>query len=347
MRVRFFAVLLLFAGTVVAADADSPEAVAAIQACIARLDPQIDVGYERIARRCPDLAPALERSGWAAWLPQGWKESRNDLSAGSLKELEALVTRELATQATTPTPRVQRLKEILADLGATGQQRSSAWTRFTKWLRSLFERAGQQNREGWLSRLVSRVGVSDAVMDIISYIALGIVVALAAFIVFNELRLAGLLGRRRAGDGSEPGDGALSGRESITWSDVERAPVLDRPRLLLELIATKLTALGRLPPAGAFTAREVVRAADLSAPADRERLHELALAAERARYAAAGVPPAVAESAVTRARELLTRLEAPDMGAPAPSTPQATNFAARPRGARAGATSPSSDEERP
>src|SRR5690348_12258872 len=114
MRGRFFALLLLFAAPAIAADANSPEAAAAIQACIARLDPQIDVGYERIARRCPDLAPALERSGWAAWLPQGWKESRNDLSAGSLKELQALVTRELATQPTTATPRVQRLKEILA-----------------------------------------------------------------------------------------------------------------------------------------------------------------------------------------------------------------------------------------
>jgi hypothetical protein len=331
MRVRLCAVLLLVTAPVVAADAGSPEAVAAIQACIARLDPQIDVGYERIARRCPDLAPALERSGWAAWLPQGWKESRNDLSAGSLKELAALVTRELATQATTPTPRVQRLKEILADLGATGQERSGAWARFKKWLRSLFERAGQQNREGWLSRLVSRVGVSEAVMDVISYIALGIVVALAAFIVFNELRLAGLLGRRRAGHDGDSADGARNGRSWMTWSDVERAPLLDQPRLLLELIATKLTALGRLPPAGAFTARELVRAADLNGPVDRERLNELALTAERARYAAEGVSPAVAATAVTHARELLTRLDSRELEA---------------RRARAVAGSPPRDETR-
>src|SRR5689334_24978743 len=106
MRGRFFALLLLFAAPAIAADANSPDAVAVIDACIARLDPQIDVGYERIARRCPDLAPTLERSGWAAWLPQGWKDSRNDLSAGSLRELQALVTRELATPAAATTPRV-------------------------------------------------------------------------------------------------------------------------------------------------------------------------------------------------------------------------------------------------
>ena len=312
MKMRILAALLLLAAPAAPHAAEAPDPVAVITACIAKLDAQLDVGYERIARRCPDLAPALERSGWAAWLPQGWKESRNDLSAGSLQELQALVTRELATRATTPAPRVERLKEILTDLGATGQERSGAWTRFKKWVRSLFERAGQQNREGWLSRLVSRVGVSDTVISLITYVALGLVVALAGFIVFNELRLAGVLGRKRA-DGDDEGDGDGTGmRARLTWGDIERAALIDRPRLLLELIAAKLTDLGRLPPAGAFTARELARAADLNQPADRERLNELAVTAERARYAADGVSPAVAEAAVGNARELLARLDSPD-----------------------------------
>jgi hypothetical protein len=176
-------------------------------------------------------------------------------------------------------------------------------------VRSLFERAGQQNREGWLSRLVSRVGVSDTVIQLITYVALALVVALAGFIVFNELRLAGLLGRKRADDSDGADDDATGARARLTWGDVERAGLLDRPRLLLELIAAKLTDLGRLPPAGAFTARELARAADLNQPADRERLSELALTAERVRYAAGGVPPAVAQAAVGSARELLTRLD--------------------------------------
>ena len=60
---------LLLLAAFTGAQAEPPDAVATIDACIARLDPQIDVGYERIARRCPDLAPTLEKSGWAAWLP--------------------------------------------------------------------------------------------------------------------------------------------------------------------------------------------------------------------------------------------------------------------------------------
>ncbi len=318
MKWRTLAALLVLAAPAAAVDAAEPDAVAVIDACLQRLDAQLDVGYERIARRCPDLAPALERSGFAAWLPQGWKESRNDLSAGSLKELRALVTRELATRAATRTPRVARLKEILTELGSTGQQRSGAWYRFKRWVRSLFERAGQQNRESWLSRLVARVGVSDAAIEIITYVALGFVVALALFIVFNELRLAGLLGKRadRSGEHETAAPGA---GWQLEWSDVERAPLIDQPRLMLELVAARLTHLRRLPPAGAFTAREIVRAANLSEVEDRRRLQELALTAERVRYAQEHVSPTIVESVMGHARELLTHLEAPDRAPPSPA----------------------------
>ena len=283
--------------------------MAALDACIGRLEAQFDVGYDRIAKRCPELAPALEQSGWAAWLPQGWKESRNDLSVGSLRELRRVVTRELATHAATQAPRVERLKEILTGLGSNGQERSSAWSRFKQWVRSLFERAGQQKSGvNWLSRLISKIGVSEATIDVITYVALGLVVALAGFIVFNELRLAGVLGRRRSRNAID--DAAdVPGRSRVTWGDVERAALADQPRLLLELIATKLMDLQRLPPAGAFTVRELLRAADLNQPADRERLREIALTAERARYAEEDVAPAAVETAVGHARELLTHLE--------------------------------------
>src|SRR4051812_45744955 len=70
------------------------DAMVNIDACVARLEPQLDIGYDRIAARCPDLMRELEAGAWAPWLPRGWKESGNDLSAGSLKELRELVTRE-------------------------------------------------------------------------------------------------------------------------------------------------------------------------------------------------------------------------------------------------------------
>jgi uncharacterized protein DUF4129 len=309
MKVRVLAALLLLAAPVASIQAAQADSIAVLDACIAKLDAQIDIGYDRVARRCPDLAPALEQSGWAAWLPQGWKESRNDLSVGSLRELRRTVARELAPHPVAKIPNVETLKDIISDLGTTGQERSGLWSRFKKWLRSLFERSAQQNDEGWLSRLISRAGVSGAVMEIITYVALGIVVALAGFIVFNELRLAGILKRRRAGNAGDEGASLPADGLRIAWADVERAPLRDQPRLLMQLVASRLTDLKRLPPAGAFTVREIVRTADLKQPADRERLNEIALTSERVRYAESEVSPAVVETAVVNARELLNQLD--------------------------------------
>lgn len=308
------ALLLLVAPALHAAEADP---LAAIDACVARLDPQIDVGYERISARCPDLTRTLEQSGWAAWLPREWKDSRNDLSAGSLAELRTVVARELATPAAQRTPRISRLNPVLTDLGAKGQERSGAWARFKKWLRAIFEKGGQRTEDSWLHRMVLRVGVSDAVIELITYIAMGAVVALAALIVMNELRAAGVFARtrrRRPGEGKEVGASAEGLKP--TWSDVERASLAERPRLLLELVAATLTDLRLLPPASALTVRELTRVVALREDSDRSRLAELALTAERARYADGGIAPSALESAVERGRELLTRLEAREIAAP-------------------------------
>ena len=319
MSSRPYAALLMLAAASAPLHAAEPDAVAAIDACTARLDAQLDIGYERIAARCPDLARTLERSGWAAWLPQGWKESRNDLSVGSLTELRAVVTRELATPSVARTPRAERLKEILAELGATGQQRSGVWARFKNWLREVFERNEQRPDESWLERMVSRIGVSDAAIQLLTYVALGAMVGLAVFIVFNELRAAGLVGRRRTERPGEVEGEMLALRPIPTWGDVERAALSERPRLLLELIVSKLTQLSRLPPASAFTARELTRAVDLPEEADRRRLAELALTAEQARYAEGSVAPSLLESAVAHGRELLARIESREVGARARS----------------------------
>jgi hypothetical protein len=303
------ALLVLLAPLATFAQSEADEqALQAIDQCVARLDPVRDVGYERIAARCPDLAAQLERSGWSAWLPASWKDPRNDLSAGGLRELRRVVSRELAAQAVERAPRVEPLREILADLGDTARERSGFWARFKAWLRSLFERRDRDEGPGWLSRLIERVGLSQAVIEIVTYVALAMIVALAVVIVLNELRAAGFLRRKRApsrGSAQEMADG-----RRIAWHDIERAALADKPSLLFDFIATRLTQLGRLPPPAALTAREVVRAAELPDDVDRSKLAELASTAERVRYADGPVSPEIVESAVEKGRELLTHIEA-------------------------------------
>jgi hypothetical protein len=96
----------------------------------------------------------------------------------------------------------------------------------------------------------------------------------------------------------------------MTWSDVEKSSPLERPGLLLGLIARRLGERGFLPPAGALTVRELTRNVRLPESEDRARLEDVAVTAERVRYSARTIDPAAVEESVARGRELLAHLEA-------------------------------------
>jgi hypothetical protein len=161
--------------------------------------------------------------------------------------------------------------------------------------------------------MVSHVGIPQSLRQLIAYAALTVVVVLAAVIVINEVRAAGLLPKR--GDGTRRRHGPRdTGAARVAWSDIERAALPDKPRLLLELIVRRLSERGRLPPSGALTVRELTQAARLPEPDDRARLSELALAAERVRYSAGELAPAALDQSVARGRELLDHLDASTPG---------------------------------
>ena len=310
MRPLVCAVVLLLIAPLQAAEPDSLAAARkAIDNCTPRLDTQLDVGYDRIAVRCPDLASALERSGVEQWLPQGWKEIRNNLSAGSLTELRSLIDRELAAHPTERKPRVEKLNEVLTGLGDPRRVSNGTWLRFKRWVRELLERRDREDHEDWFDRMVRRAGLSDAIGEVVTYVALGAMVVLALIVVLNELKAAGLLGRRARAATDENDPDLATARPTPTVGEIERAPLIERPRLLLELIASKLTAIRRLPPANAMTVRELSHAVNLEATQDRERLASLASTAERARYAEDSVAPDALESAYLRGRELLDSVE--------------------------------------
>jgi hypothetical protein len=278
-----------------------------IGSCVSRLDSQLDIGYDRIAARCPELAHQLEGGVWAPWLPRGWNESGNDLSAGGLREFREVVERETNASGSSAAPDVRRLHTILAAL--VRSRNESGWSRFKSWLRSILERREEPTDESWLTRMVSHAGVSQSVIRLITYSALAAVVLLAGIIVVNEARTAGLLPRRRS-TLRKRRELAAAGSSGTGWSDIERAAPGERPRLLLELIVRRLSDRGFLPPAGALTVRELTRSARLPEADDRSRLTELALAAERVRYAAGAAQGGGLEGPVARGRELLERLDA-------------------------------------
>ena len=282
-------------------------ALRALEECIHRLDPRLDLGYPRIAERCPELTPALASSPWAPWLPRDWARPGNELSADSLIELRTLLTRP-APVPRSPAPRVARVSAVLAALVTADTPRGGWWTRLKQWLRELFTPRPPKADDGWLRRLFGDAGPSQTVLEVIAWSALAVIVALAAAIVANELRVAGLLKRRASRRVHVAGEADPS--RPLSLSEVEEATPQQQPRLLLEVIVARLRSQERLPPARALTLHELARVARLPQPDDGARFAALMAACEQIRFAGHEPPPAMLAAALTRGRELLGSLDA-------------------------------------
>jgi hypothetical protein len=290
---------LVLAGT---AHAAGPDVLAALDACAAQLDPSVDVGYKRIAARCPGLAATLEQSPAGAWLPASWKEPDNLLNAEGLRALRAALVRESAAvpgggRALNP----ERVGAVLERIRQPQHAEEGLWARIKRWLRALFTPQPQSD-SGWLRRLFGDVSVDKATLRLIAALSIALLVVLAGAVVVNELRVAGLL-RRRAARRAALNTGRVARGSAL--AAVEGA----EPGLLLELIAARLVAQDRLPPARAFTVRELVQRAQLRDASERTRLAELAAVSERLRYATGGVAAPVLEATLRGGRELLASLE--------------------------------------
>jgi hypothetical protein len=304
---RTLLALLLMAAAVACAQAR--DALQAIDDCVARLDTGLDVGYARIAERCPDLKTALTQSPWAPWLPADWSRPDNELSAAGLTELRTLLVRAARPDVARPSrPRVEHLAAVLAAVTRSDAARDSWWLRFKQWLRGILAPQAPGN-DGGLRRWLERINLSSAASELIVGVALALVVALAAGIVLNELRIAGFLGQRervRRRLAPDP----WRGRPCATLEEIERAAPGRQPGLLLELIAQRLAEQDRLPPARALTARELGQRASLPDEVGRGRLAELVAVCERVRFSAEEVSAGSIAAALRSGRLLLAMLAA-------------------------------------
>lgn len=310
VRVTAALLILLATASVAAAPAPVPSqlVLGAIDSCIHRLNPGVDIGYERVAARCPGLARRLEESGWSAWLPADWRQPGNDLSAGGLRELRELLLASTATRRARA-PSVATLPAALAFLTQQEVARDSWWGRTKAWLRELFERRQDEDEDG-LSGLIGQSGVSEAVLELVSYFGLALVVVLAVVIVGNELLAGGVIGRLRTrfSKGTMARPQTEPARALGTWADVQKVSLEQQPRLLLELVVTRLTAQSRLPSSRGLTVHELARAAHLPDETDRERLAGLGWMAERVRFSNEEVPSEAIAAAVEDGRVLLDRI---------------------------------------
>jgi len=306
MRAGLVALLLAAAGV---SGAQARDALSVLDSCLAKLDRAVDSDYARIVARCPDLEPGLSQSEWAPWLPRDWNRSGpdNKLSVDGLAELRTLLVRAAATAAVERAPRVAQVAPLLARLTEADAPRGGWWARFKQWLREVLQPAPEHADRGWLRRLLGDLGESQAVIDAIGWGSLAVVVALAFAVVLNELRVAGLLRRRRGGPGRALARSARP--QDLTLRDLDQAAPAQQPQLLLELVTARLGEQERLPPARALTLQELLHAARLPQESDREHLRTLTSVCERLRFSGNEVAPPLLAAALTHGRELLAGLQ--------------------------------------
>ena len=141
------------------------------------------------------------------------------------------------------------------------------WQRIQQWYDEHFGASGDEAR-GWLEQWLQRFAPSDT---FVSYfvILLGIVlVAVTVAIVYNELRVAGVLagGVFRKYSPLAPAAPDSEPERPRSFDDLTRAPLARRPVLLLALVLDRLRARGVPALRDSLTHRELLGAARLTAP---------------------------------------------------------------------------------
>lgn len=280
-------------------------ALRVVESCRARLDPRVDIGTERVARRCPDLLPALERAPWRELLPSTLRDRNEEISADSLRALSELVRHATDPGQRRAAPDQKALAPLLAELGEQGKQGATRWERFKRWLKQKFENRKDEDEDGWLEKWSRQLSTSEGVAQAITYVGYALVMALVLFVIWSELRAAGLMGgARRQQRRSSP---AAEWRRRLMLSDVFAAPLRERPGMMLALLGEALTRAQRLPAADGLPAGAIARRAQLDSDTERAQLSHVAATAEQARYAPHPPDEADMERSVETARELLGR----------------------------------------
>ena len=294
--------ILVLAGGAFAAD---DAALRVVEACRARLDPATDLGLERIQKRCPELLPALASAPWRDLLPQTLRERRDEISAESLRVLAELVRKAGSAAKLRDAPSREKLEPVLMGLGAKGQEGATRWDRFKRWLKEKLENRKDDDEASALEKWSRQFQTSEGIAQAITYAGYVMVGVLMLFVIWSELRAAGLLGRTRHGRGAE--GAATQWRRRLMQSDISAAPLADRPGMLLRLLGEALTRAERLPAADGLTAATIVRRASLDSEQERAALAQIATTADTVRYGSNPPPEEQLEGTVNSAKALLER----------------------------------------
>jgi hypothetical protein len=247
-------------------------------------------GLGQLETLCPGLTKALSDLNLTQQVGEEWRGRLNPLALGQLADLQRYYDGAPRFEA----PRVESLAAAVSSLRVQHAPQSW-WERFRSWLRSLLrqDEIPSTADTGWLERLLAHLTLKPWVAKAIGYGTIALVIALALWIIWRELRYANVLTRRRRPSG---GLGRNEWRPQafaaeLRAGDLDRLPLWERPALLLQLLVQALRQAQRLGLERALTFRELAERAKLDDELQRARFERIARLAERQRYGARSQSP--------------------------------------------------------
>jgi hypothetical protein len=254
-------------------------------------------GVVALESQCPGLEAALREMGVVESLPEGWRDALDRRALGDLASLTHRY-RDLPAQAA-PDPGKEQVKPA-----------RSWWDAVKQWLRSQLGQPDDASTP-WLKRLLDRIGESAGLIRTITYVLLVLVVIAAVAFVVNELRVAGVLSRRRGSARAGEVTAALPGvAVAPDIADLDAAALRDQPGILMRLLVARLLINGQLQAERNLTHRELVKHSAFADPENRLRFARVTQLAERVLYGAGEADAAQSRAAIADGRGLLLQLQA-------------------------------------
>ena len=204
-----------------------------------------------------------------------------------LERYRDLLTEEAS--ASGPRPDTSAVPAIVKETEASQTApKRTLWERFKDWVRSLIDKPDARRKDSWLSRWLDEHAPGQKVVEGILYVLLAALMAGIAWVVYSELRAAGLFDRWRRRQRERAAAAAAPAAERpLTLAGASDA---EAPSILLALLVGELRRLGRVQDRQSMTHRELGSAARFDAVAEGEAFRNVLGIAERLRYDAA--PPA-------------------------------------------------------
>lgn len=265
-------------------------------------------GLTALEKECPGLRRALDESGYLPLLSSDVREALHVYDLSDLLLIDGWYRKEERRRIG-----VGSLAPILDSLRVQESEPPlTLFERFKRWVRSLLDRQ-RSDSDNWLSRWLDDVDSSEAVARAILNVAIVIVVVLAIAVVFNELRISGILRRRPiVRDAAVPAT-AAAGAAADDATALETLAA-DRPApMLLRMLVATLVRSGRLRTERGLTYRELCTRAVFDDAQQRESFRRVAALAERTVYGSGEVSDEEVEPVVAAAHILDEQLR----GAPA------------------------------